>query len=74
MGTRNITANPEPCKAIDITQLFLGCRRVGAAEHGQYFGDADHGHGSDAAEHVAEEELTAWMDAHREASLQDAGT
>ena len=43
-------------KAIDIIQLFLGCR------------------GSGAAEHVAEEKLTAWMDAHRRASLQDAAT
>ena len=35
---------------------------------------ADHGHGSGAAEHVAEEKLTAWMDAYRKASLQDAAT
>ena len=35
---------------------------------------ADHGHGSGAADHVAEEKLTAWMDARRKATLQDAGT
>ena len=62
-------------KAIDIIHLFLGCRgSAGAAEHGQDFSEADHGHGSGAAEHVAEEKLTAWMDAHRRASLQDAAT
>ena len=61
-------------KAIDIIQLFLGCRRAGATEHGQDSRWADHGHGSGAAEHVAEEKLTAWMDAHRKALLQDAGT
>ena len=61
-------------KAIDIIQLFLGCRRADAADHGQDFSEADHGHGSGAAEHVAEEKLTAWTDAHRRASLQDAAT
>ena len=61
-------------KAIDIIQLFLGCRRTGAAEHGQDSSEADHGHGSGAAEHVAKEKLTAWMNAHRKASLQDAAT
>ena len=61
-------------KAIDVIQLFLGCRRAGVAEHGQDSSEADHGHGSGAAEHVAEEKLTAWMHAHRKASLQDAGT
>ena len=47
-------------KAIGIIQLFLGCRRAGAPEHGQ--------------DHIAEEKLTAWMDAHRKASLEDAST
>ena len=61
-------------KAIDIIQVLQGCRRVGAAEHGQDSSEADHVHGSGAAEHVAEEKLTAWMDAHRKASLQDAAT
>merc|ERR1711884_102787 len=61
-------------KAIDIIQLFLGCRRAGAAEHGQDSSEADHGDGSGAAEQIAEEKLTAWMDAHRKASLEDAGT
>ena len=49
--------------AIETIQLLLGCRRAGAAEHGQ--------DSSGAAEDVAEEKLTAWMDAHRKASLQD---
>ena len=45
--------------------MFLGCRRAGAAEHGQDSGDPDH---------VAKEKLTAWKNAHRKASLQDAAT
>ena len=44
-------------KAIDIIQLFLGCRR-----------------GSGTTDHIAKEKLTAWMDAHRKASLEDAST
>ena len=61
-------------KAIDIIQLFLGCRHAGAAEHGQDSSDPDHRHGSGAADHVAEETLTAGTDAHRKATLQDACT
>ena len=61
-------------KAIDIIQLFLGCRRADSAEHRQDSSEADHGRGSGAAEHVADEKLTSWMHAHRKASLQDAGT
>ena len=45
--------------------MFLGCRHAGAAEHGQDSGDPDH---------VAKEKLTAWKNAHRKASLQDAAT
>ena len=45
--------------------MFLGCRRAGAAEHGQDSG---------APDHVAKEKLTAWKNAHRKASLQDAAT
>ena len=54
-------------KAIDIIQLFLGCRRTGASEHDQDSSEADHGHGSGAAEHVAKEKLAAWINAHRKA-------
>ena len=73
MGTKKHHSEPRT-KAIDIIQLFLGCRRTGAAEHGQDSSDPDHGHGSGAAEHVVEEKLTAWMNAHRKASLQDTAT
>ena len=52
-------------KAIDIIQLFLGCRCADAAEQDQDSTETDH---------VAEKKLTAWMDAHRKASLQDAAT
>ena len=63
MGTKN---HSEPrTKAIDIIQFFLGCRHAGAAEHGQDSSDPDH---------VAKEKLTAWKNAHRKASLQDAAT
>ena len=57
----------------DIIQMFLG-PRTGAAEHGPDSSQPDHGHGSGAADHVAEETLTAWTDAHRKATLQDART
>ena len=61
-------------KAIDIIQMFLGCRRTGAADHGRDSIQPDHGHGSGAADHIAEETLSAWMDAHSKASLHDAAT
>ena len=74
MGTKNITANPEPKPLTSYNCSWdVGCRRVGAAEHGQDSSHSNHGHGSGASEHVAEEKLAAWMDAHRKPSLQDAG-
>ena len=67
------THHNEPrTKAIDIIQLPRGCRRAGAAEHGQDFSEADHGHGSGTAGHVDEEKLAAWMNAGTEFSDMEA--
>ena len=60
--------------AIDIIQLFLGCRRAGAPDHCQHHNEADGGHVSDATGHIVSEKLTAWLDAHSKASLEDAAT
>jgi hypothetical protein len=61
-------------KAIDIIQLFLGCRGAGAAEHKRGSGAAEHVHEFGSAEHLTEETLMSWMSAHREACLRDAAT
>ena len=63
-GHEKLHSDPRT-KAIDIIQLFLGCHGSGGADHGQGSGDAGH---------IAEETLTAWMDAHRKACLRDAAT
>ena len=58
-------------KAIDIIQLFLGCRSIGATEHEREPGSEDHIREVGSAE---QHSLASWMSAHREACLRDAAT
>ena len=72
-GHEKLHSEPKT-KAIDIIQLFLGCRSIGATEHEREPGSEDHIRGVSSAEQLIEDSLASWMSAHREACLRDAAT
>ena len=61
-------------KAIDIIQLFCGCRIIGATGHEREPGPEDPVRGVGFAKQTVKDSLTSWMSAHREAYFRDAAT